>query len=91
VVTASGGPKYLVVNQVNGLVTDGIAAFCEGVVRLAKNPGLRQLMGVRARDAAMCRYWNRIFDQVYDAYEYCLRMGRSAPLRSSPAVGESLA
>jgi hypothetical protein len=51
------------------------------VVRLARDRQLRERMGVRAREFAICRHWNRIFDQVYDAYEYCLRMKRSIPLR----------
>ena len=29
----------------------------------------------------MQRQMNRIFDQVYDAYEYCLRSKRAVPLR----------
>ena len=36
-------------------------------------------MRVRARDFALCRYWHRIFEQVYDAYEYCLRARRRVP------------
>lgn len=81
VVTASGGPKYLVMDGVTGLIAQDDAAFLNGVVALAKEPELRERMSVRAREFALCRYWNRIFDQVYDAYEYCLRAKRPAPLR----------
>ena len=53
---------------------------------------MRESMGVRAREFMLCRYWNRIFDQVYDCYEYCLRARRSVAFRppvlacSHPAV-----
>ncbi len=81
VVTSSGGPKYLVQDGVTGYVARDERSFLDGVVRLALDPENRERMGVRAREFALCRYWNRIFDQVYDAYEYCLRSKRSIPLR----------
>lgn len=81
VVTSSGGPKYLVLDGVTGCVAADQTAFVRGVVELARNRDGLDQMGVRAREYALCRYWNRIFDQVYDAYEYCLRAKRPAPLR----------
>lgn len=84
VVTSSGGPKYIVMDGVTGFVGSDHAHFLDRVVAIAKDADLRASMRVRARDFAQCRYWNRIFDQVYDAYEYCLRSKRSVPLR--PAV-----
>ena len=81
VVTPCGGPKYLVMDGVTGFVAADDSSFAEHVVRLARDRQLRERMGVRAREFAICRHWNRIFDQVYDAYEYCLRMKRSIPLR----------
>lgn len=81
VVTASGGPKYLVQDGVTGFVAGDDATFCERVVRLAQDRELRERCGARAREFALCRYWNRIFDQVYDCYEYCLRVKRPVPLR----------
>lgn len=81
VVTSSGGPKYLVMEGVTGSIARDDASFPESVVALAKDADQRERMRVRAREFALCRYWNRIFDQVYDAYEYCLRSKRRAPLR----------
>ncbi len=81
VVTSSGGPKYIVMDGVTGFVAADHEHFLDRVVTLAKDGDLRESMRIRARDFALCRYWNRIFDQVYDAYEYCLRTKRSAPLR----------
>ena len=81
VVTGSGGPKYLVRGGITGFVAGDEAGFLKCIVALAKSQELRERMGVRARDFALCRYWNRIFDRVYDSYEYCLRSRRAAPFR----------
>lgn len=81
VVTSSGGPKYLVLDGVTGIISTDQASLVRGVVELARDSERRENMGVRAREYALCRYWNRIFDQVYDAYEYCLKAKRPAPMR----------
>ncbi len=87
VVTAGGGPKYLVTHGVTGLVSADSQAFLDNVLRLARDPAMVQRMRVRAREFALCRYWHRIFEQVYDAYEYCLRARRrpAAQPSASPA------
>ena len=84
VITSSGGPKYLVTSGSSGLVAHDDASFLRHVQDLACDPDLRWRMGVRAREAAMCRYWPRIFEQVYDAYKYCLHM-------PAPVVAEAVA
>jgi glycosyltransferase involved in cell wall biosynthesis len=81
VVTADGGPKYLVTHGVTGLVSANTPAFIDNVVALARDPSAVQRMRVRAREFALCRYWHRIFEQVYDAYEYCLRAGQRVLIR----------
>jgi len=92
VVTSGGGPKYLVQDGVTGFVTETEKTFLDRVVQLAKCPDLLQSMRVRAREFALCRYWNRVFDQVYDAYRYCLRTRRSLPSRqTASAAGRSFA
>jgi phosphatidylinositol alpha 1,6-mannosyltransferase len=81
VVTASGGPKYLVTHGVTGLIAADEASFLRHVETLARDGDLRQRMGLRAREFALCRYWDRIFEQVYDAYDYCLRANRASAAR----------
>ena len=88
VVTADGGPKYLVTHGVTGLVSDDAQAFQRNVVALARDTNALERMRVRAREFALCRYWHRVFEQVYDAYEYCLRAGRSLPLRQPAPASE---
>ena len=92
VVTSSGGPKYLVNHGVTGLVGHNDRAFVEHVVTLARDGDLRQRIRARAREFALCRYWDRIFEQVYDAYEFCLRASRSmATRRPAPEPKRSFA
>ena len=87
VVTAGGGPKYLVSHGVTGLVSTTPAEFIENVLRLARDPDLLERMRIRAREFALCRYWHRIFEQVYDTYDYCLRAGRRVSVPAgTPAV-----
>jgi phosphatidylinositol alpha 1,6-mannosyltransferase len=81
VVTSSGGPKYLVIDGVTGFACREQTEFQNRVVELAKDRQLREHMNRRAREFALCRYWNRIFDQVYDAYEFCLRSKGAIALR----------
>jgi phosphatidylinositol alpha 1,6-mannosyltransferase len=81
VVMPGGGPKYIVMDGVTGFVAGTDAEFLQRVMELAGNEDLRERMGARAREHALCRHWNRIFEQVYDTYEYCLRSTRSVPLR----------
>jgi phosphatidylinositol alpha 1,6-mannosyltransferase len=92
VTTSGGGPKYLVTHGVTGLVSSDGQSFSQNVVALACDSDLRNRMRMRARDFVLCRYWRRIFEQVYDAYEYCLRATLPA-LRSkgAPAIRRTTA
>jgi len=91
VVTSGGGPKYLVNHGVTGLVSPDQQAFLDNVVALAKDPNLLERMRIRAREFALCRYWHRIFEQVYDAYQYCLHLPAPAATRSLPAAERTIA
>jgi len=85
VVTSGGGPKYLVNDGVTGLISKDSQSFVENVVQLARDPEAIARMRVRARDFALCRYWHRIFEQVYDSYTYCLRMQRRPAINRAAA------
>jgi len=90
VITSSGGPKYLVTHGVTGLVSADTPAFSQNIVALARDADMRHRMRIRARDFALCRYWHRIFEQIYDSYEYCLRTTRPVPRReTAPAIGRT--
>jgi hypothetical protein len=76
VVTADGGPKFLVASGETGFVARDEAGFLECILRLADDPGLRHDMGNAGRQHALRQSWDQIFEDVYSAYGGLLE-GRS--------------
>lgn len=68
VVTAAGGPKFLVRSGETGFVATDEAGFLRRVVELAKDRDLREKMAACARRHALNRSWDRVFEDVYSAY-----------------------
>jgi glycosyltransferase involved in cell wall biosynthesis len=83
VVTSSGGPKFLVTHGATGFVAATPESFLQCVLHLAGDEDLLRGMRLRAREFAVCRYWHRIFAQVYDTYAYCL-LANNPPLLPQP-------
>jgi phosphatidylinositol alpha 1,6-mannosyltransferase len=77
VVTAAGGPKYLVRPGVDALLAATEAAFAQACVRLALDQELRARMAVSAREAAQKATWEKVFDGVYAVYASCLSSAAS--------------
>lgn len=71
VVTAGGGPKYLVRHETDGLIAPDERAFALACVRLAQNAELRASMARRAREAAGAATWEKVFEGVYEVYASC--------------------
>lgn len=78
VVTTGGGPKFLVRSGETGFVAADERAFLRSVLDLAQNPDLHARMRVAARAHACSRSWDRVFEQVYGAYQQVLFAGASA-------------
>lgn len=79
VVTASGGPKYLVQDGETGRVCNSDEEFCRATLRLVQDEALHDRMRNAARHAALGCSWDSVFEnQVYAAYRYSLRNVRSA-------------
>jgi len=68
VVTADGGPKFLVRPGETGFVAADDPSFLRYVVELATNRGVREKMGASSRRSALDRSWDRVFEDVYAAY-----------------------
>jgi len=68
IVTDKGGPKFIVKAGVNGLIASGPEEFIEHTISLASDPALLAKMKDHARDFAVSRSWDAIFEGVYDAY-----------------------
>ena len=68
VVAKGGGPQFQVQEGENGFIREGAAGFASVLMRLQADPALRSRMGQAARQHARENSWNRVFDQVYEAY-----------------------
>jgi glycosyltransferase involved in cell wall biosynthesis len=67
VVSDSGGPKELVEDQGNGLVTKShdVEDFARAIRTLVADPALRQRMGERARESVVNRTWPSAFRKFW--------------------------
>ncbi len=69
IVTADGGPKFLIRSGSTGFVAADEPDFLHLAVKLATDRALREKMSAAARQHALNRSWDRIFEDVYAAYE----------------------
>jgi glycosyltransferase involved in cell wall biosynthesis len=78
-VTASGGPKYLVEGGVSGWVASDDADFLRRVAELTASPATLTAMRAGARRNAERRSWHQVFADLYASYDAALapRPGRA--------------
>ena len=67
-VSAGGGPKYLVEDGVTGFVASSAESYSDAIFKLADSRELRAEMGGAARDAALSRSWSAVFEGMYQNY-----------------------
>jgi phosphatidylinositol alpha 1,6-mannosyltransferase len=82
IVSAEGGPKFLIEDGVTGMVAKDIAEYCRNILTLRNNPALRQQMSKNAAAAAAAFSWPAVFERVYQAYSDAIASGlgpRSTP------------
>jgi glycosyltransferase involved in cell wall biosynthesis len=67
IVSDSGGPKELVENEANGLVTKShdVQDFARAIRTLVNDPERRQQMGKKARDSVVSRTWPSAFGKFW--------------------------
>lgn len=68
IVAKGGGPQFQVQEGQTGFIPEDISGFVSALARLQADPELRLRMGQAARQHARENSWNRVFDQVYEAY-----------------------
>jgi glycosyltransferase involved in cell wall biosynthesis len=76
VVTASGGPKFMVRDGVTGFISSKDEEFAQHVVQLAQYPAFMRAMGARGREQALSWSWDQVFERIYAIYGSVL--GREA-------------
>lgn len=68
VVTDRMGPQELVKDGLTGLVTRGPREFRDGLDRLIRDAALRRQIGKSARESALQRSWQTVFDGLVEDY-----------------------
>ncbi|MFZ4627333.1 MAG: glycosyltransferase [Blastocatellia bacterium] len=86
VVTSSGGPHSIIVPGETGLVADTVEEFCNAIESLRKRPNRRVAMARAARQLALPRTWEGIFQEVNRAYALCVEKVASDPASSAGAT-----
>lgn len=81
IVTASGGPKFIVRHGETGFVAANAEDFAKHTLELMNNPERFAEMRKKSREFAESRSWDAVFEKVYEGYE-------EAFVRRSPKMRE---
>jgi glycosyltransferase involved in cell wall biosynthesis len=87
IVTADGGPKYLVKHGVTGGIASDDQQFIDTVISLMAYGSLYQEMRQEAREYACSNSWDAVFDLLYCVYNSCLT--KSLPAEFPAAYARS--
>jgi glycosyltransferase involved in cell wall biosynthesis len=68
IVTAGGGPKYLIEDGKTGVQARDEAHFIDVVASIMKNPLRHGEMRIAARRLAESNSWDRVFERLYEQY-----------------------
>lgn len=69
IVTAGGGPKFIVEHGKTGFVARTDDEFIELTLKVMADKALHRRMSAAAREYALGVSWDSVFDQVYDKYD----------------------
>jgi len=86
IVSARGGPKYLIREGIDGFVASDAAEFARAVMTLDRDRELLVRMKQQAREAAERRSWTVVFEDIYEHYERGFSSGVLPRPRISPSV-----
>jgi len=79
VVTAEGGPKFVVRHGHSGYVARSFEEFVSYTAMLMTHPGILAKMRAAARRQTLAITWDVIFDSMYETYERYLLSAPSMP------------
>ena len=92
IVSDGGGPKFIIRDGVTGYVASEMAGFRDSIMKLISHPEKLQQMREAARLLACATSWDRIFEEVYRAYDFSLRLNgarQAIPAQVGPAITTS--
>ncbi|MCC6265742.1 MAG: glycosyltransferase [Bryobacterales bacterium] len=73
VVTPGGGPKFIIRENETGFIAQDAAGFAQHIRTLMADRARLAAMKRAARAQALEATWDKVFESVYQAYDYCLR------------------
>lgn len=79
IVTASGGPKFLVRHGVTGMVGESDDAFIDNVSKLISDPQWHNTMRHAAREEAHKYSWDAVFERIYEHYRSVVEQKTGVP------------
>jgi phosphatidylinositol alpha 1,6-mannosyltransferase len=71
IVANVGGPKFIVRDGETGFVANDLSDFTRYTLELMNNPARLAEMRRTARQYALSRSWDSVFERVYQAYDEC--------------------
>jgi glycosyltransferase involved in cell wall biosynthesis len=72
-----GCPKFLIEHEKNGFVAKDEEDFLQTIDNLVKESERLAKRRCAARRAAVCRSWKRVFESVYEKYEYAMSVSKN--------------
>jgi glycosyltransferase involved in cell wall biosynthesis len=75
IVSNSGGPKYIVRHGETGFVAEKTEDYARFALQLMNDREQHRTMSGNARDYALSRSWDAVFEKVYEAYGECQNFG----------------
>jgi len=85
VVTASGGPKFIVQSGESGFVAADDDAFLRWTHTLATDAHMRHRMAAQAREQAIGTTWEKVFEEIEGAYRAAI-LRQAAPPETRRAL-----
>lgn len=86
VVTTGGGPKFLIKDEVTGMIASSDARFIGAALSLARNATHRQRLREGALQSRFVQSWDDVFERLYRSYAKCAAMAETG-LAASASVG----
>ena len=74
IVTNHGGPKFIVKHGETGFVAENADEFVKFSLELMENPEKHGKMKSAAREFALSRSWDAVFESIYDAYAESIKI-----------------
>lgn len=86
IVTDKGGPKYITRHGETGFIVENPDDFAKYVIELLDNPEKLLKMKQAAREFALARSWDSVFEKVYLAYAETLKIAEERKKAAAAAT-----